>query len=216
MTAAGDEAVHPGFKEWDVVVAALEQGLQAILIRKGGLADPDQSLPVPQGRFWLYPTLFHERGLFLKEEHRTLLVPGAHRRPRAEATLQARPAGHARPVTPGHVALRSLAEVVHVERAASLESLRRLTPRTVWTDRYPTLRYRWRPEELPLVLVLRVWALPDAVEIVERPEYGGCRSLVELVDPPTADGAVQVWSDARLDLEVAAVREALQGDPAGG
>jgi hypothetical protein len=199
-------------KEWDVVVAALEQGRQAILVRKGGLADPEQRLPVPQGRFWLYPTLFHERGVFLRPEHHSLLVPGVHRHLRAEVSSLPRPDGHARPVTPGCVALRALAEVAHAQSAPSLESLTRLLDRTVWTAKYPTLRYRWRPDEKPLVLVLRVLVLPAPVEVAELDEYGGCRSLVDLVDPPDATGAEAVWSDARVAEEVAAVTAAL--DPA--
>lgn len=215
MTAHSGEAtaarVSLALKEWDVVVAALEQGRQAILIRKGGLDDPDQRLPVPEGRFWLYPTLFHERAVFLQPEHHALLVPGAHRLPRSEGSSVPRPEGHDRPVTPGSVALRALAEVVHVEVAPSLESLSSLLPLTVWTQKYPTLRYRWRPEEKPLVLVLRVAVLPEPVELAERSEYGGCRSLVDLVDPPDAASAVQVWSEERLAGEVEAVRAALSG-----
>lgn len=213
MVSAAGTIAGPrlAFKEWDVVVAALEQGRQAILIRKGGLDDPEQRLPVPRGRFWLYPTLFHERGLFLKEDHRHLLVPGAHRLPRAQAAGLARPEGHARPVAPGHVRLGAVAEVVAAEQAPSLESLAQLCDRTVWTERYPRLRYRWRPQERPLVLVLRVSALPRPVEVEERAEYGGCRSLVELVDPPDAASAAPVWSEDRLAEEVAAVRACLRG-----
>ncbi|HET9051077.1 MAG TPA: DUF1802 family protein [Candidatus Dormibacteraeota bacterium] len=215
MTAhTGDAAavrVTLALKEWDVVVAALEQGRQAILIRKGGLDDPDQRLPVPEGRFWLYPTLFHERGVFLRPEHRALLVPGAHRLPRSEATTLGRPEGHGRPVAAGCVALRAVGEVVHSELAPDLASLSRLLPLTVWTQKYPTLRYRWRPEEKPLVLVLRVSVLAQPVEIAERSEYGGCRSLVDLVDPPDAATATPVWTEERLESEVEAVRAALSG-----
>ena len=46
-----------------MVVAALEQGRQALLVRRGGLDDPGQRFSAPRsGPFWLYPTLFHERG----------------------------------------------------------------------------------------------------------------------------------------------------------
>ena len=203
-------AVSQALKEWDVVVAALEQGRQAILIRKGGLHDPGRRLPIPRGRFWLYPTLFHERGVFLRQEHRSLLVPGAHRLRRAEATMQPRPDGHARPVTPGHVSLGSLGEVVDCVVAPGMPSLTALLPRTVWTEKYPTLRYRWRPEERPLVLVLRVLTLPGRVEVPELAEYGGCRSLVSLVTPPASDAARPVWTEARLDEEVEAVRSLLR------
>lgn len=196
-------------KEWDAVVAALEQGHQALLIRKGGLDDPEQRLPVPDGWFWLYPTLFHERAVFLREEYHGLLVPGMHRTPRSRGTTIARPGDHPRPVSQGHVALRALARVEQRVVAPSLESLRALTPRTVWTEKYPTLRYRWRPQERPLVLVLRVAVLAAPVEVAERPEYGGCRSVIELLDPPDAGSARQVWDDARIAAEVGAVRRLL-------
>ena len=198
-------------KEWDAVVAALEQGSQALLIRKGGLDDPGGRLPVPEGWFWLYPTLFHERAVFLKPEYHALLVPGMHRRPRSEAVALARPEEHPRPVGVGMVALRAVAEVAGCVVAPSLESLRALTPRTVWTDKYPTLRYKWRPQERPLVLVLRVAVLDEPVEIRERREYGGCRSLVELVDPPDATGARALWSEDRVADEVDTVRRLLSG-----
>jgi len=198
--------VTTALKEWDVVVAALEQGRQALLVRKGGLDDPDQRIPLPEGRFWLYPTLFHARGVFLKPEHHELLVPGMHRAPRETARLLPRPEGHKRGVTPGHVALRAVAEIAGVVEAPSLDALHRLTERTVWTEKYLTLRYRWRPQDRPLVLVLDVAALPEAVEVEERVEYGGCRSWLELVDPPDASAARPLWSRRRLAAELSAVR----------
>lgn len=206
-------AVVLALKEWDVVVAALEQGRQALLVRKGGLDDPDQRIPLPAGRFWLYPTLFHARGVFLKPEHHELLVPGMHRAPRETARLVPRPEGHRRGVTPGHVALRAVAEIVEAVEAESLDALYRLAERTVWTEKYLTLRYRWRPQDRPVVLVLRVAALPAAVEVEERVEYGGCRSWLELSDPPDAAAARPLWSEDRLAEEIAAVR-GLIGAPA--
>jgi hypothetical protein len=202
-------------KEWDVVVAALEQGRQAILVRRGGLDDPGQRFSAPRsGPFWLYPTLFHERGVFLKPEHRELLVPGMHRAPRQVAVAAGRPEGHPRPVSAGMVSLGAVAEVVEVVEAASLERLRALEERTVWTDRYLTLRFKQRPLSdgaslRPVVAVLRVSALPVRVEVPDLPEYGGCRSWVELRDPPDASAAVPLWDDRRLAEEVDAVRRLL-------
>jgi hypothetical protein len=202
-------------KEWDVVVAALEQGRQAILVRRGGLDDPGQRFSAPRsGPFWLYPTLFHERGVFLKPEHRELLVPGMHRAPRQVAVAAGRPEGHPRPVSAGMVSLGAVAEVVEVVEAASLERLRALEERTVWTDRYLTLRFKQRQLSQtaslrPVVAVLRVSALPVRVEVPDLPEYGGCRSWVELRDPPDASAAVALWDDRRLAEEVDAVRRLL-------
>lgn len=202
--------VTRALKEWDVVVAALEQGRQAILVRKGGLDDPGRRIPLESGRFWLYPTLFHARGVFLKPEHHELLVPGMHRAPRETARLVPRPEGHKRAVRPGHVALRAVAEIADAVEAPSLEALHRLTERTVWTDKYLTLRYRWQPEDRPLVLVLRVAVLREAVEVEERVEYGGCRSWLDLVDPPDAAPAVPLWSEDRLREEARSIRSNLR------
>jgi hypothetical protein len=49
---------HTALKEWSSVVAALGRGEQVILIRKGGIADPD--FGVETDRFYLYPTYFHQ------------------------------------------------------------------------------------------------------------------------------------------------------------
>ncbi len=49
---------HTALKEWSNVVAALARGEQILLIRKGGLADPD--FGVEADRFYLYPTYFHQ------------------------------------------------------------------------------------------------------------------------------------------------------------
>jgi hypothetical protein len=208
-------------KEWDVVVAALEQGRQALLVRRGGLDDPGHRFSAPcSAPFWLYPTLFHERGVFLKPEYRDLLVPGMHRAPRAVAVAAGRPEGHPRPVSPGMVSLGALAEVVEVIEAASLERLHALEERTVWTGNYLSLRFKQRQlseaaSVRPVVAVLRVSVLPERVEVPDLREYGGCRSWVELRDPPDASAALPVWDDRRLDGEVEAVRRLLAADPAG-
>lgn len=49
---------HTALKEWSNVVAALGRGEQILLVRKGGLADPD--FGVEAERFYLYPTYFHQ------------------------------------------------------------------------------------------------------------------------------------------------------------
>lgn len=49
---------HTALKEWSNVVGALGSGEQIILIRKGGIADPD--FGVDADRFYLYPTYFHQ------------------------------------------------------------------------------------------------------------------------------------------------------------
>jgi hypothetical protein len=51
-------ANHTSLKEWSTVIDALASGQQVILIRKGGIADPDFGVEASQ--FYLYPTYFHQ------------------------------------------------------------------------------------------------------------------------------------------------------------
>ncbi|HEX7681780.1 MAG TPA: DUF1802 family protein [Thermoanaerobaculia bacterium] len=51
---------HTSLKEWASVIDALGSGDQIVLIRKGGLAD--QTFGVEAGRFYLFPTNYHDAG----------------------------------------------------------------------------------------------------------------------------------------------------------
>jgi hypothetical protein len=50
---------HTALKEWSNVIDALGRGNQVVLIRKGGIADPQ--FGVEAERFYLYPTFFHQQ-----------------------------------------------------------------------------------------------------------------------------------------------------------
>jgi hypothetical protein len=54
----GKLANHTALKEWSNVIEALGRGEQVILVRKGGIADPD--FGVEADRFYLYPTFYHQ------------------------------------------------------------------------------------------------------------------------------------------------------------
>lgn len=51
---------HTALKEWASAIDALGRGAQVVLIRKGGIADPD--FGVEAERFYLFPTNFHDGG----------------------------------------------------------------------------------------------------------------------------------------------------------
>ncbi|MGL4465497.1 MAG: DUF1802 family protein, partial [Planctomycetia bacterium] len=48
------------FKEWAVVAAALADGRQSLIVRKGGIHERGGVFTVEYDRFWLYPTQFHQ------------------------------------------------------------------------------------------------------------------------------------------------------------
>ena len=56
------------FKEWAVVCRALAEGRQALILRKGGIAETGGQFSPEHSRFWLYPTFAHEKPEGIKPE----------------------------------------------------------------------------------------------------------------------------------------------------
>ena len=61
------------FKEWAVIGEALAEGKQALILRKGGVAEQGGDFAVEHTRFWLFPTYLHEKPEALKPEALPLL-----------------------------------------------------------------------------------------------------------------------------------------------
>ena len=49
------------FKEWAVICRALAEGKQALILRKGGIAETGGEFAVEHTRFWLFPTYTHQQ-----------------------------------------------------------------------------------------------------------------------------------------------------------
>src|SRR6516164_6222610 len=49
------------FKEWAVICRALAEGRQALILRKGGIAESGGEFEVEHRRFWLFPTYVHQQ-----------------------------------------------------------------------------------------------------------------------------------------------------------
>src|ERR1700758_4161905 len=49
------------FKEWAVICKALAEGRQALILRKGGIAETGGTFHVEHTRFWLFPTYVHQQ-----------------------------------------------------------------------------------------------------------------------------------------------------------
>ena len=71
------------FKEWAVICEALGQGMQALILRKGGIDEEDDVFVVDQPRFWLYPTFSHQQKDGINEEAGPMLEEVEANRPPA-------------------------------------------------------------------------------------------------------------------------------------
>ena len=166
------------FKEWAVICRALAEGRQSLILRKGGIAEVGGEFRPEHERFRLYPTFFHE-------QHRTGVKPELL--PLLDAAEAARPPS-------GRLRFTHFAAVSAVSHVTDLEKALRLDALHGWRVDTVRQRFDYRAPGL-FVLTVRVHRLGRPAEVVERPEYAGCKTWVELDTMGETDGAVPVLSD---------------------
>lgn len=177
-------------KEWAVVCAALGDGRQSLLLRKGGIHEKRRAgFAVEHRSFVLLPTYFHAQDSGRVRD----LVP------EVQAELSA-PNPH-----PGLLRIGLHAVVTRLWHVTELAPLRALAGRHVLSEACVADRFAYRDPGL-WVLSLRVHRLADVAVRPDRPGYAGCVSWVDL-DAPVVGEATPVLGDeehARREAEVAA------------
>jgi hypothetical protein len=171
--------VRVAFKEWSVVVDALLRGEQIVLLRKGGLREGPGGFRLEYPEFLLFPTLFHQQ--------RQSVMPAAQAR-FDEIAPQFAP--------PETLRLEGFARVLDWRRLESLESTRPLRGLHIWRDDVIAQRFDWGRDKHIYALAVRVFRLDKAVDLPMRPEYGGCKSWIELEEDIPLTGARPVLADA--------------------
>lgn len=182
-------------KEWGAAIAALLDGRQTVLLRKGGIHEKAFSPDAgghSEGRFVLFPTVAHSHVERVRPEHRDLLAVGA------------RDAGDDR------VTIRCGTWVVGVVEVARPDRLPEIADLHIWTDESVHQdRVEFRPRHPLHVLVVRAHELPEPVNLPRVDAYGGCRSWLDV--PVSWDGqGRQACDDGHL-AEVLARVEATVG-----
>ena len=171
-------------KEWAVVVEALAEGQQLLLLRKGGIRDPKGAFQLEHREFFLYPTWEHQseapeskvRAEF-RERYKGLFAQGC--------SLETIP-------------LKIYAGVAYcaeVQDPKRLEGLRRYY---IWTPEFIQERMKYRPQAPTLAVVLRVYRLMKEIPHLFRPEYAGCKSWVPLGQALPIEGAVPIVDNQRF------------------
>ena len=180
------------FKEWAVVVDALGRGDQILILRKGGISEGRGGFQVEHPSFLLFPTLFHQQ--------RESVIPSAQQRYDIIA-----------PALPGPDKLRIefFGELIAWERLDSLAAAQRLQGQHIWRDEVIAERFDWGKNKNIFALAVRVYRLPVATELPMLPQYGGCKSWVELDAEIATEGAVPALNDETFARRLAEFREAL-------
>lgn len=178
-------------KEWAVVCQALAEGRQSLILRKGGIHEGRQGFQAAHREFWLLPTRFHQAADEIIPEARPLLA-------RVQACEP----------PPGTVRLGLYCvvdEVVHIDDESALPHL---AGRHIWSDRTVAERLHYRAPGL-FALLVRVYALPEPLEMPDSPHLAGCRSWVDFPAELPTSGLTPVLDDAAAEREFARIRRAL-------
>ena len=168
-------------KEWAVVVAAIAQGKQCLLLRKGGIADPDETFRLEHREFFLFPTFEHQKRSQVRPEFHGLFDEVV-----------------AHPPAAGQVTFPLYVGVAGHWRVAAAEPLTGLDSLHIWTPEFFRERLAYKPEIPTVAVLIRAYQLPKPPTLPNRPEYAGCRSWVPLAEPQPIEGAIPVIENRKF------------------
>ncbi|MBI3611314.1 MAG: DUF1802 family protein [Nitrospirae bacterium] len=179
-------------KEWAVVLKALSEGRQTILLRKGGLIEKKVGFTIEHAEFFIYPTYLHQQRMGVV--------------PEAAADLEqlfASPPPEDRIILSHYAVVEEAVKITDMERLRTLEGYHYLNTREV-EKRF----FYGKAPGLHLIL-LRVYRLPEPFRLRPRPHYAGCRSWVDLGEELWTAGCRPVLDDAAFDKKTVRIAEIL-------
>jgi len=156
-----------GFKEWQVVCDALALGRQSIILRKGGIHEGRQGFSFAHESFFLFPTRFHAQPNQVREGEVKVMpewLPG------------------------DLIRITHHAEAAWAVTLTDWEKVTSLEPLHIYSEQTVRERFDWEGKgmasgSIHLALV-RVRELAEPWEFPYETKYGGCRSWVNLPEPP--------------------------------
>ncbi|MCA1994325.1 MAG: DUF1802 family protein [Coleofasciculus sp. S288] len=179
-------------KEWAVAVDALERGKTIMLLRKGGIKEDGNRFQVAHDQVLLYPTYEHQQPDLLKAEYSSQVnrvTSGWH---------------------PETVRIGSWARITDILLVSEEPTIAALLPYHVWNERFVSDRFKWKPRQPLYILLLRTYRLPQEQWISYCPEYGGCKSWIDLAEAISTQDAIPVVDDANYTRLVNEIREICQ------
>jgi len=170
-------SLQVALKEWAVVCRALEQGRQAVLLRKGGVCETAGEFEVENREFLFFPTYLHQNLNMLKRtEH---------------------PGFEPRSAEPEQVTITGAGVVTDIIRLKSRAQIDAIDDEHVWTPPLIDMRFSYRPQNPLYLLLVRAYRLRQPLSLANTPAYAGCKSWVPLDHPVELGDALPVLDDLK-------------------
>lgn len=176
-------------KEWAIAIDALESGKTIMLLRKGGIQEQNGRFQVACEQVLLYPTFEHQQPFLLKSEY-------------ADGVFPVTSGWH-----PETVRIGSWAEITDILPVSDESIVNSLLPFHIWNEHFISDRLRWKARQPLYILLLRTYKLAQVTEIPYLPQYGGCKSWIDLAQAIDVQNAEPVLSESRYQQLVSQIRD---------
>ena len=181
------------FKEWAIVVQALGQGEQTVILRKGGIHEGAPGFQVKHREFFLFPTFFHQQEAGVVRSAQGRLAPLLKKR-EGQATIP----------------LEYWAKVEEVFIVRNDEALASLRPYHIWSDETISDKFEWGKEKALTILLLRVFRLRKIFELPDQAGYAGCKSWIQTTMDVAVSESEPVLTDREFTERSEAIRHVLE------
>ncbi len=181
------------FKEWAIVVEALGQGAQTVVIRKGGIHESGGRFNLEHNEFLLFPTQFHQQREWVTRE-------AQHRFDQPPFPLN----------VGGNVPIAYAARVIAAAEVHDLGAIKRLRNLHIWSEELLAQRFAWNEEPMVHALFLEVSRLCSPIDLPMKPAYSGCKSWIELETPVDTSNSTSVLSPSLLQENLLVFTDALR------
>lgn len=155
-----------GFKEWQIICQALQNGTQSLILRKGGIHEGRAGFSFAHDEFVLFPTRFHAQHEMVK--------------------------GAALPCQENEWKIGDIVTVTHYAKAVWAKTITDPTQLAsiadfhLYADQLVQERFDWEGKGMHSgsihVALVRVYELSSAWEFPYTAAHGGCRSWLKLND----------------------------------
>jgi hypothetical protein len=153
------------FKEWSVIVQALLEGRQTLILRKGGISEEQGRFTIESNEFFLFPTKAHQNAEDLIGLDQQALLQAADGQ-----------------IAEDYVTLRAFVQVEHYERVRERARILALGKYHLWTKSLIDQRFHYGKEDWLDLFVLRVFRLPKQHSLKIDPSFAGCKSWIHLAE----------------------------------
>lgn len=187
--------INSALKEWAIAVEALAQGNTIMLLRKGGIREENGRFTVACDRVWLYPTYEHQKPELLKPEYAQKVTPvnsGWH---------------------PDQIKISSWAQITDILTVSEESKITALLPYHIWNEKFVSDRLKWKPRQPLYILLLRTYHLDKISEIPYSPEYGGCKSWINLQLEINPTESLPVFNDEEYNQQISVIKQIINNFP---